>query len=40
MCRLDRKAVADMRKDQTAMAEDVFNVNSCSYGTRYQHHLR
>jgi hypothetical protein len=31
--RLNCKAVANIRKDKTPMAEDTFNVNACGYGT-------
>jgi len=29
---LDCKAAADVRQDKMAMAEDLFNINSCGYG--------
>src|SRR5437588_11532778 len=32
-CRLNCKAAVDIRQDKTPMAEHVFNVNGCGYGT-------
>jgi hypothetical protein len=31
---LDCKAVADMRKDETATTENTFNVDSCGYRSK------